>query len=65
MHDAVLMKSVSRHRRVTTRCSFFFISVLLDVEMDENDTANYLLLRLVSICRAVESARRSARPHHN
>jgi hypothetical protein len=34
MHDAVLIKSVSRHRRATTRCSFFFISALLDVEMD-------------------------------
>jgi hypothetical protein len=65
MHNAVLMKSASRHRRVTTRCSFLFISALLDVEMGENDTVDYFLLHLVSICRAAESARRSAGPHHN
>jgi hypothetical protein len=54
MQDAVLMKNVSRHRRATTRCSFFFIPGLLDVENGENDTASDFLSRFVRVPRGSE-----------
>ena len=42
IQDAVLMVSASRHKTVTTRCSFFFIPAALDVANGENDTADFL-----------------------